>query len=173
MLVRLLPAPMSAKRERRHWLDVPPRAQVSFAALYLLLQAVIVVLGLCTPDLVFSFQMFNESSIMTIHLSREVRGPDGSTRVEATHGSWSADDGHGQARVHTWAERVPYGAPGTLDRPVAASYGAGAQLFRLQRALDDVARHLDDDRETVALIADVDVSKNGRASTRVRLESRR
>jgi hypothetical protein len=50
----------------------------------------------------------------------------------------------------------------SIDVPLFASYGADTQLARLQRALDDVADHLDEDDETQALRADVRVSKNGR-----------
>jgi hypothetical protein len=55
---------------------------------------------------------------------------------------------------------------------VSASYGVAAQLFRLQKALDDVAGHLDDDAETRGVVADVRVWRNGRDSYQTRLESR-
>jgi hypothetical protein len=54
-----------------------------------------------------------------------------------------------------------------------ASYGVDAQLFRLQRALDDVVGHLPRDSETKGLAADVSVRRNGRPPVVVHLESAR
>jgi hypothetical protein len=60
---------------------------------------------------------------------------------------------------------------GALDARVFASYGADAQLARLQRALDDVADHVPEDGETRRLRAEVTVWRNGRAPETVTLES--
>jgi hypothetical protein len=54
---------------------------------------------------------------------------------------------------------------------VFAAYGADAQLARLQRALDDVARHEPEDAETERFVARVLVWHNGGGPRRVVLES--
>jgi hypothetical protein len=121
------------------------------------------------PDRAFGFQMFNESSTLEVHLSRRVAGREGDVPVE--DGTWVASDTAGQRRTFRWRDRVPQPALSTFDTPIHASYGAEAQLARLRLALDDVARYAADDVETIALVLDVQVRKNGREPTRARLTS--
>lgn len=136
--------------------------RVVFAALWIVAQAILVMTADRRPDGAFGFRMFSESSTMKIVLYREVAGPGGErTRLHVDDGIWSARDAGGLSRRFSWYERVP--APfWPFDREVHASYGAAAQLARLQAALDDVATHLPDDAETKRLLLDVTVRKNGR-----------
>jgi hypothetical protein len=155
------------------WLDLDVRGRTLFGGLYLAAQAALVLSSPLRPDRVFSFQMFNESSTITIQLSRRVLGPDGRVLTVPTDGKWEARDEDGGRRWFSWNDRVRDPILGTLGRPVHASYGVGAQLFRLQRALDDAMAHTPHDTETRALVADVRVSKNGREPYGQRLESAR
>jgi len=154
------------------WLDLDVRGRTLFDALYLAVQAGLVATSPSRPDGVFSFQMFNESSTLAIRLSRRVRTPRGEILVP-TDGRWEARDETGGRRWFSWNDRVQDPTLGTLGVTMHASYGVGTQLFRLSRALDDAAAHLEHDTETVALVADVEVQRNGRAPTVRRLESAR
>jgi len=114
--------------------------------------------------------MFPESSSIKVVLYREVDGEGGRTQVHVDDGVWSARDAGGMARRFNWYERVrtPYWA---FDRETHASYGAAAQLTRLQAAVDDVAAHIPDDAETRRLIVEVTVRRNGREPQVHRLTS--
>jgi hypothetical protein len=101
--------------------------------------------------------MFPEASTLEIHLSRVTASPT----QPVPGGEWSASDRRGQLRHFSWRERVRDPLLSTLDTRIFASYGVDAQLARLQRALDDVADHLEGDDETMALRADVVVRRNG------------
>ncbi len=153
-------------------LDPSIRARTWLAAAYLTAQGALVLTAGGRPDGVFAFQMFNESSRIAISLGRRVPLPDGGTTVVPTDGTWDATDESGGVRQFRWTDRIRDPILSTLDRPVHASYGVAAQLFRLQKALDDAASHLDGDRETRALVADVRIWKNGRERRETRLESR-
>jgi hypothetical protein len=153
-------------------LDLSLRGRTAFAFIYLAVQASLVLTAVYRPDGVFSFQMFNESSTIAITLARRVRTPEGGTTVVATDGGWEASDASGVVRRFRWGDRVEDPILRTLGRPVHASYGVAAQLFRLQKALDDVIGHLEGDFETQSLVADVHVRRNGREGYDTRLESR-
>jgi hypothetical protein len=142
-----------------------------FAAVYLLVQVALLATSASRPDTVFSFQMFNESSTLSIALSRRVRQSDGSVITVPTGGRWQARDAAGVGHAFAWNDRVRDPMVGTLGRTVHAAYGADAQLFHLQKALDDVMTHLSGDAETTALVADVEVRRNGKTPYRTRLES--
>jgi hypothetical protein len=157
---------------RSSWLDLDVRGRTLFAGAYLVAQAALVLTSSWRPDGVFSFQMFNESSTIAIRLSRRVR-EGGREIVVPTDGRWEARDEAGGRRWFAWNDRVKDPILGTLGRQVHASYGVEAQLFRLEKALDDVARHTPHDTETVSLLADVEVRKNGREPVVRRLESGR
>jgi hypothetical protein len=158
---------------RRSWLDLGMRGRATFAAVYLLVQVALVATVSFRPDKTFAFQMFNESSTVSIALSRRLAGPDGAAVVVPTNGRWQARDHAGVRHFFAWNDRIQDPILGTLGRPVAAAYGVDAQLFRLRAALDDVMAHIDEDSETRALIADVSVRKNGRDPFHERLESAR
>ena len=143
------------------WLDLDVRGRTLFAGAYLLAQAGLVLTSTLRPDRVFSFQMFNESSTISIRLSRRVLGAQGALVTVSTNGGWEARDENGVSHWFSWSDRVRDPILSTLGRPVHASYGVDAQLFRLQKALDDVAGKLVHDRETRALIADVEIRRNG------------
>jgi hypothetical protein len=120
-------------------------------------QATLVLSGARRPDASFAFRMFPESSTISISLSREIKGR-GVVHVDA--GTWAP-----------WTERVKDPILSNLDLTVSASYGVNAQLFRLQAALDDVASHLEGDSETIRLVADVVVRKNGHDPVMIHLAS--
>jgi hypothetical protein len=157
---------------RSSWLDLDIRGRTILAAAYLAVQAGFLVTSPLRPDGVFSFQMFNESSTIQINLGRRV-ATAGGERTVLTSGRWEAKDENGGRRSFAWNDRVADPILGTLGREVHASYGVEAQLYRLQRALDDVASHSVHDTETIALVADVQVRRNGRAPVVRHLESAR
>jgi hypothetical protein len=136
-------------------------------ATYLVAQLAALGYGLSTPDHAFGFQMFNESSRIEFQLYRQVVGRAG--LVPVPDGAWLAVDREGKVREFRWRDRVRYPPLARPGREVHASYGLDAQLFRLQAALRDVAAHIPDDAETVALIALVHASRNGRALEEMRL----
>jgi hypothetical protein len=142
---------------------------VAFAALWVAGQGTLVLTAGRRADHSFGFRMFPEATTLEIRLEREVSG----RFVPAPGGEWSAGDGQGHSRRFSWHDRVRDPVLGSLDRRVFASYGADAQLARLQKALDDVADHVPDDHETVRFRAQVLVWKNGREPTAVTLVSHR
>jgi hypothetical protein len=152
-------------------LDLGPRARRVFAAAYVVSLAGAITYGQLAPDHVFGFQMFNESSNITVELFREV---ERSGRVETEHlpdGEWDAPDEHGQIHRFSWRDRVRASPIRALGVSVHASYGLDAQLFRLEHALADVARNIPHDHETRALVVVVETSKNGRDPRTVRFRA--
>lgn len=144
-----------------------------FVAAFVGVQLALILSADQRPDRVFGFRMFNESSSLEFELFRLVRRRGRERLVSVHRGAWSAKDHTGRVHEFHWTDRVRYGA---LMRPsvfVHATYGLDAQLFRLQRALDDVAAHTAEDAETLALVAVADTVKNGREAGKVRLSSAR
>lgn len=144
--------------EYRHGvLDLGPRARVVFAACWIAGQCALVLTASGRSDHIFGFRMFPEASTLEIHLSRITA----SATLATADGEWSASDTHGQLRHFSWRDRVRDPVLAAIGVRVFASYGVDAQLARLQRALDDVADHLDGDAETFRLRAEVVVRRNG------------
>jgi hypothetical protein len=139
-------------------INLGPLARVVFAAVWIGGQAALVLTGSRREDHILSFRMFPEASTLEIHLSRVTAGGV----VPLPRGEWTVAGPGGDVRHFSWHDRVRDPVLSALDTRVFASYGVDAQLARLQRALDDVEAHLDGDRETIRLRADVMVSKNGR-----------
>jgi hypothetical protein len=156
---------------RRSLLDLGPRGRVVFAVFYIGLLGAAIAYSQASPDHVFGFQMFNESSTLRIRLFREVKRGGRPRLVRVVDGQWRARDRARALRTHRWQDRVRTGPIRTLDRFVHASYGLDAQLFRLERALEDVVSHIPHDRETRALVAVVDTVRNGRTARTVRLRA--
>ena len=155
-------------------LDLGPISRVAFAVAYVTGVLCLLVFGLRAPDHVFGFQMFNESSRITLNLYREVKGKRGrKRRLPISDGAWEARDSQGRVLTFRWSDRVRYRVLNRLGRSTHAAYGLDAQLFRLQRALDDVAAHISDDTETLALIAVVEATKNGRPVPPIELRGER
>ncbi len=149
-------------------LNLGPGARVVFAAGWIAGQAALILTAPWRADHILSFRMFPEASTLEIHLSRvTTQGV-----VPIPHGEWSTGSPGGEVRHFSWHDRVRDPILASLDARVFASYGVDAQLARLQQALDDVAAHIDGDRETARLRADVLVSKNGREPSTVTLVSR-
>jgi hypothetical protein len=123
-------------------IDLGVRSRAVFAALWIGGQAALCISAAWRPDGAFGFRMFPESSSITIHVS-------GVTPRE-------------------WMERVKDPILSNLDVRVNAAYGAGAQLQRLQAAIDDVAAE-----HHVEVTANVMVSVNGREPHEVVLRSRK
>jgi hypothetical protein len=117
--------------------------------------------GQRTPDHALGFQMFNESSLLTIHLFREVARKRQRVLIPLPDGRWQAPDANGKLRDYAWHDRVHYSPLNVLGRSARARYGLAGQLFHLQAALDDVVRHIPDDTVTLALVAKVDTIQNG------------
>lgn len=138
------------------------KARLAFVVLFLGLQLGLVLTADLRPDRTFGFRMFNESSSLKFELYRELRTRRGRRRVPVPEGAWQARTRAGTRGEFRWTDRVRFGS---LTRPaefVHAPYGLDAQLFRLQKALNDVAAHIPEDTETLALIAVVHTRKNGR-----------
>ena len=126
------------------------------------LQAALIVSADRRPDHAFGFRMFSESSTIKISLFREVVGKGGEReRVHVDDGVWSASDTGGLRRRFAWTDRVRRRELAIFDTELSASYGAQAQLVRLQAALDDVAAHAADDADTRRLLLEVTVRRNG------------
>src|SRR5271154_5666712 len=159
-----VPRAMQAMQDRSSsWLNL----RVTFAAVWIVGQAALIVTADARPDHIFGFRMFPEASTLEIHLSRVTA----QGTVPAVGGEWSATDGAGQLRHFSWHDRVRDPVLGPLDTRVFASYGIDAQLARLQRALDDVAGHIQGDAQTESLQADVTFSRNGHDPTTTTLTS--
>jgi len=122
------------------------------------------------PDRVFGFQMFNESSRVTVHLFREVAQKKRRVLLPLPDGRWRAPDASGVYHDFAWQDRLRSRLY-LLGQSVHARYGLDAQLFRLQGALDDLARHIPNDAQTLALVAEVETSKNGQPGPVVRLRA--
>ena len=131
--------------------------------------------GQRAPDHVLGFQMFNEASRLTVHLFREVPGRGKNKRkrqlLPVRGGHWQAPDAEGTLRDFQWQDRVRYWPLWKLDSSVPAKYGRAAQLFRLQAALDDVAAHIPHDAQTLALVAEVETTRNGAPPETLRLRA--
>lgn len=157
----------------RSLLNLSPRLRPVFFCAYLLTQLALLIAAQRSPDLVFGFQMFNASSDFKITLFRKVRLRGRTRIVPVRDGVWEVKDRSGARHTYRWQDRVRYGRLATLNQFGHASYGLDAQLFRLQAALSDFVRHIPDDPETEALIAEVDTLKNGRERGHVRLQADR
>jgi len=131
-------------------------------ALFFGLELAAIAWGQHTPDHVLGFQMFNESSRLTIHLFREVVVKKRKrVLLPVPSGHWQAPDASGQLRDYVWQDRIHYWPLNVLEQSMHAPYGLAGQLFHLQAALDDVVRHIPNDTTTLALVAKVDNTKNG------------
>jgi hypothetical protein len=135
--------------------------RAGFVVAFFGLELVGIAWGQRTPDHALGFQMFNETSRLTIHLFREVERQGKRVLVPVPDGHWRAPDGSGRLHDYAWRDRVRTKPLNVLDRSVHARYGLAAQLFHLQAALDDAVRHLPEDRATLALVAKVDTLRNG------------
>jgi hypothetical protein len=136
-------------------------ARAAFVVAFFGLELCGIAWGQRTPDHVLGFQMFNETSRLTIHLFREVKQKRKRVLVPVPDGHWRAPDASGRLRDYAWHDRVHYYPLNVLNKSVHARYGLAGQLFHLQAALDDAVRHLPDDRTTLALVAKVDTLQNG------------
>lgn len=154
--------------------DTAPTAEprknfrVLFALLWIGLQVGLILTAGRRADGAFGFRMFPESSSMKVVLYRELANGQ---RVHAEQGVWTAHSSNGVNHRLTWYDRVPI-PYWVFDQEMAASYGAAAQLVRLQAALDDVATHMPDDAETKRFFLDVTMRRNGREAVTHHLESR-
>jgi hypothetical protein len=153
--------------------ELGPRARRWFSLGYVVALATAITYGQVAPDHVFGFQMFNESSSLKIDLYREVERDGRTEVVRIVDGHWDARDEHGTLHHFAWTDRVRKSPLNRIQGFVHASYGLDAQLYRLERALEDVARNVPLDHESRALIAEVETLKNGRTPGRVRLRAAR
>jgi hypothetical protein len=151
-------------------MDLGFRTRVAVAVAWIALQLGLVLTGGRRADAAFGFRMFPESSTIVISLTRELS--NGQT-VPVQDGRWVARGPDGKPHDLAWTDRIKDPVLCNLDVQVHASYGANAQLTRLQSALDDVLAHADQDVETVALNATVVVRKNGHEPTTMTFSSRR
>lgn len=148
-------------------------SRAAFALAFFGLEAFGIYFGQRAPDRTFGFQMFNESSRVTVRLFREVARKKRRVLVPLPDGQWQAPDARGDVRDYAWSTRARASSLWVLGRSVHARYGLDAQLFRLQAALDDAMRHIPEDTQTLALVAEVETSKNGQPGPLVRLRADR
>lgn len=151
-------------------------ARIAFSAAFVAVQATLVITAGTRPEAAFGFRMFSESSTISYSLSREVRsGADAQEGVllPVPDGEWSARDSEGVLRHVSWRDRVKRPELSAFDVTFHASYSARAQLARLTAALEDVAAHTPDDRETVRLLLTVTIRHNGREPEVIHLASAR
>jgi hypothetical protein len=143
----------------------PANYRIVLAAIWILVQIVLVVTASRRADGAFGFRMFAESGAIKVALFRDVAPPAGSAdvpaRVHVDGGVWNARGPDGVIRRKSWYDRVPF-PRWVFDQEMHASYGATTQLARLQAALDDVTAHLTDDVETQRLVLVIVVKRNGR-----------
>lgn len=145
--------------------------RVVFAVAWIGLQGGLILTANRRPDGAFGFRMFSESTTIKVSLYREVAAPDGGrTRVHVDDGKWSARDASGRVKRFSWHDRVTPNLA-VFDAEWAAAYGEAAQLTRWQGALDDVFAYTSDDADTLRLVLDVVVKKNGREPHTVTLFS--
>jgi hypothetical protein len=162
------PGPSGRSAPKSSPLDLGPWGRVAFAALWIGLQAALILSAGGRADHIFGFRMFPEASTIEIRLWRETA----LGAVRAPQGEWSARDAAGQLRHFSWRDRVRDPILASIDTRVFASYGVDAQLARLGLALDDVALHIPEDAETRRLRAEVLVRRNGRDPEALTLRSR-
>lgn len=146
-------------------------SRAAFALTFFGLEAFGLYFGQRAPDHVFGFQMFNESSRVTVRLFREVARKKRRILLPLPDGHWQAPDPQGNLREYAWETRARASSLWVLGKSVHARYGLDAQLFRLQAALEDAVRHIPDDTQTLALVAEVETIKNGEAGPLVRLRA--
>jgi hypothetical protein len=147
--------------------------RAAFVLAFFGLQAFGIYFGQREPDHAFGFQMFNESSRVTVRLFREVARKKRRELLPVPDGHWQAPDARGNVRDYAWETRARAASLWVLGRSVHARYGLDAQLFRLQAALEDAVRHIPEDTQTLALVAEVETSKNGKPGPLVRLRADR
>jgi hypothetical protein len=152
---------------RSEVLKLGPGARTAFACCWLVGQIALILTARDRPDGAFAFRMFPEASTIEIRLARELEA----RIVAVPRGEWAARDARDQLRHFSWRDRVRDPTLASVDARVFAPYGADAQLARLQRALDDVVDHVPEDAETIRLLADVLVWKNGREPFELTLQS--
>ncbi len=141
-----------------------PRARTAFAAAYLAAQVIAITSAASRSDHIFGFRMFSESSTLNVALFRRIDAPSGHgiLKVHVENGTWIAKDADGAPQRVSWHDRVREPGLSTFDTTIHASYGADAQVERLQAALLDVAAHIPQDAETRDLVLEVIERKNGR-----------
>jgi hypothetical protein len=135
--------------------------RVAFAATFFGLELGGIAWGQRVPDHVAGFQMFNESSRLSVQLFRETRKKGKRVLTPLPDGSWMVRTADGRTTRYAWRDRVTVKPLTQLGQMADARYGLDAQLFRLQAALNDFVRHIPDDTATTALVAEVTTSRNG------------
>jgi hypothetical protein len=154
-------------------LDLGPRGRVVLAALWIAAQLALVGTSRGRVDGAFGYRALPSSTTVTLSLSREVASPEGVVLVAAPGGEWTVRGQDGEPRRIAWRDRVRDPVLSVLDAPVRTTDTDTTVLARVQAALDDMAVHTPDDRETLALVASVTVRTNGRDPHEVRLASPR
>jgi hypothetical protein len=140
-------------------LDLGARARSLFCVLFFGGEALLVATAGMRSDRSHGFRMFPEASTIVVHVARRL---DGGRLVPIDGGRWQAHDCSGAVHAIRWGEMVRFPAPAQLDVPVGAPYGVESEVHRTRDALEWVARHTPDDCETRALVAHIEVRRNGR-----------
>jgi hypothetical protein len=133
-----------------------PSLRTLFAAVWLLVQALLILTAGRRINHAFGFRMFEESATIALHVERLV-DDSGSLPIAA---EWHAHDCRGQPIRYRWRDLVPSQLP-LLDYALTAPYGADAALATARAAVAWVATHTPDDCETRAFAATVTRTRNG------------
>jgi hypothetical protein len=148
-------------------LEIGPRARAWFCALFFGSEALLVATADLRTDASYGFRMFPEASSIRVHVDRRL---EGGRTAPIQSGGWQARDCAGGAHRFVWRQMVRSPAPAVLDAPVGAPYGVDNEVQRTRDALRWVAGHTPDDCETLALVAHVERTRNGRPLDPVDLE---
>lgn len=152
--------------------DLSDFARTAVAVAFFGAQAALVLTGSQRSEGAFAFRMFNQSSVLSVSLSREILVNGEPHVVPVKGGEWVAKDRYGTVRRFSWADRVKASELRAFDHRIHASYGVEAQVSRFHAALNDVASHLEDDTETRALRLDIAYSRNGHEEVHQHFEAR-
>lgn len=147
--------------------------RVAFALAFFGLELYGIVHAQRAPDRAYGFQMFNESSRVTMRLYREVERKKRRVLVPLPDGRWRAPDAQGTPHEYSWYDRMLAPRLFQLGTSMHTRYGLEAQLFRAQAALDDLVRHIPNDTQTRALVLEIEPIKNGTPAPSVRLRAER
>ena len=146
--------------------------KIVFGAAWVVLQAALIFTAGRRAEGSFGFRMFPEISQVTVHLARLVGEAPKPVPVE--DGVWEARDQSGAVRDFAWGAWVSQRELRVFDTPLRAKYSAQAQVERWTAALPATWRRSPPRRrlaETHALVLDIDVLRNRRDRSHVRVEA--
>lgn len=146
-----------------------PPLRSAFAAVYLAIQALLIVTAGGRVSHSFGFRMFEESASIEVHVERVL---DGNVHKPLAD-EWLAHDCSGAPHVLRWKDLVRFPAPRWLDTGIAQPYGVDTGVAIARAAIGFVATHTPDDCETRAFVATIKRVRNGLTLPPLTFETRR